>query len=109
MLKSEPNHGFLGRVTLKFEVQPWKVMGHLLCHLKFCASFRTLLLIQAGVTVRENQIGAIFFYLCELYPWLPTLTFCMYITFVNGDNSDRRTDGQKCSKSYFVADKNEYM
>ena len=47
----------LSRVTLKFDVWPWKNnMAPLLCYFKLYASFRSHRWIQAGVTVRKRPI-----------------------------------------------------
>ena len=60
----------------------------LLCHVKLCASFHSYWWIQTGVTVRKcPNWGNICFDLCDLDLWPLTLTFCMDITFVNGNNS----------------------
>ena len=52
---------FFSRVTLQFDVWPWKTTGHLfpgplLCYFKLCASFRSHWWIQTGVTVRTRPI-----------------------------------------------------
>ena len=73
----------------------------LLSNIKLCASFHHYMWIQTGVAVRKPLNGVM---------TSVTLTFCMDITFVNGNNSwksyddtmmgtwwkrcDRRTDGQ---------------
>ena len=98
----------------------------LLCHSKLCVSFCSHLWIQTGVTIwKRPKWGKICFDLCELDLWPLTMTFCMDITFVNGNNSwkfhddpmtgtlwkrchrrtDRQTDGQKCSYSCLVTAK----
>ena len=57
----------------------------LLCYFKLCASFHSQLWIQTGVTVRKRLSYG--FDLCDLELWPPTLTFCMDITSINGNNS----------------------
>ena len=107
-LKSGQNRRFFApcdlqiwRMTLKSNRAP------LLCYFKLCASFHSHWWIQTGVTVRKPpNWGKTCFDLCDLDLWPLTLTFCMDITFVNGNNfweyrtggrTDRRTEGQKCS------------
>ena len=56
-----PNLGqhwrFNSRVTLKFEIWPWKAIGHFfLCYFKLFASFRSHWWIQTWVTVRKRLI-----------------------------------------------------
>ena len=84
-----------------------------------CALFQSHLWIQTGVTVRKrSNWGKIYFDLCDFDLRPLTLTFCMGITFVNGNNSskfhgdtmtgtlwkmydrrtDRWTDGKRCSR-----------
>ena len=64
-----------------------------LCYLKLCASFRSHLWIQTGVTVRKRpKWGKICFDLCDIDLWPLTLNFCMDITFVNGNNSWKSHD-----------------
>ena len=61
---------------------------HLLCYFQLWASFHSHMWIQTGITVRKlPNWGKICFYLCDLDRWLLTFTFCMDITFGNGDNS----------------------
>ena len=59
----------------------------LLSRFKLCASFRSHLCIQTGVTVRKhpNWDKICFYFVTVLWPL--TLTFCMDIIFVNGNNS----------------------
>ena len=105
---------FSDRMTVKFDGCPKNNREHLLCNSKLCASFRSHLWIQTGVTVRKHpDWGTICFDFCELDLWPLTLTFCMDIAFINGDKSwkfhddtmtgtlwkrsektDRHTDGQ---------------
>ena len=57
-------------------------------HFKLCASFNSRQWIQTRVTVRKRpNWGKICFDLCDLDLWPQTLTFCMNITFVNGNYS----------------------
>ena len=55
------------RVTLKLDRWPRKIIGHFSCHYKFCASFRSHLGIQTGVTVRKHSNR-----LCDLEIWWMT-------------------------------------
>ena len=87
----------------------------LLCYIKICTSIYSQWRIQTRVTARKRPNWCkICFDLCDLDLWLLTLTFCMDITSVNGNNSckcrvdtmtgtlwkrcdrrtDRRTDGR---------------
>ena len=103
MLNSGHNWWFLFHMTLKNK------RALLLCYFKLCASFRSHWWIQ---TVRSYspETAKLGFDLCDLDLWPLTLTFCMDITFVNGNNYwkfhddtmtgtlwKRWTDGQKCS------------
>ena len=56
---------FFSRVTLKFDVLPWKTIGHLFytplratlhCYFKLCASFHSHWWNHTGVTVRKCPI-----------------------------------------------------
>ena len=48
---------FKSRVTLQFDVWPWKIIrAPLLCYFKLCASFRSHWRIHTGVTVRKRPI-----------------------------------------------------
>ena len=65
----------------------------LLSYFKLCASFHNHWWIQTGVTVWQPQNwDKICFCLCDIDLWPLTLTFCMNITFVNGNNSLRCHD-----------------
>ena len=76
---------FLSLVTLKFDGWPWKTVGYLFyAHMKLCASFqRHIMWIQTGVTVWKwlNWV------LTSVTLTSVTLTFCMGITFVNGNHA----------------------
>ena len=78
---------FSARVTLKFNGWPRKNnRTPLVCHFKLCASFCSHLWIQTGLIVRKHpNWDKICFDVCDLGPL--TLTFCMDITFDNGNNS----------------------
>ena len=89
----------------------------LLYYFKLCASFHRHWWIQTGVTVRKRpNWDKICFDLCDLDLWPLTMTFCVDIILVNGNNSwnfhddpddrnvvkkvsqkDGQTDGLKCS------------
>ena len=79
----------LSRVTLKFDRWPWKIIGHLFyATWSFVHHFLTIDEFKLELQSRNAQIGQnLFFYLCDLDLWTWTLTFCMNITFVNGNNS----------------------
>ena len=47
---------FYSRVTLQFDVWPWKTIGHLFYATSSYTSFHSHRWIQAGVTVRKSQI-----------------------------------------------------
>ena len=68
---SGKNHRFLSRATLKFGRWPWKIIEHphLLCDFKLCASFRSHLWIQTGVTVRKRPIWVMIDDFCPVWPW----------------------------------------
>ena len=53
----------------------------LLSNIKLCASFHHHMWIPTGVTARKRLSGS-----WTLWPWSLTLTFCMDITSVNGNN-----------------------
>ena len=113
----EPCDLEIWRMTLKNNRAP------LLCYFKLCASFRSHWWIQTGVTVRKRPIWVKFDDFLSLWPWPLTLTFCMDITFVIGNNSwkfhgdtmmgtlskrcHRQTDGNSHSWSCLVAAKNK--
>ena len=62
-----------------------------LCYFKLHASCRSQRSIQSGVTVWKPPIRVkICFDFCDLDLW--PLTFCMDITFINGDNSCKLHD-----------------
>ena len=69
------------RMTLKNNRAP------LPCYFKLCASFRSHWWIQTGVTVRKRPIWVKFDDFLPLWPWPLTLTFCMDITLVIGNNT----------------------
>ena len=80
---------FLSRVTLQFDGWHRKnIRAHFLCHCKLCASFHSHVRNQTTVTVRKRpNWDRTCLELCDLTLWAMTLTFCMGITFVNGDIS----------------------
>ena len=55
----------------KFGRWPWKIIEHphLLCDFKLCASFRSHLWIQTGVTVRKRPIWVMIDDFCPVWPW----------------------------------------
>ena len=86
------NSGQNRRFFVPCELEIWRMTSKnnnrtpLLCHCKFRASFRNHVPIQTGVTVRKRpNWDKICFDLFDLWPL--TLTFCMDITFVNGNKS----------------------
>ena len=95
---------------------PWNLtddLEKLLCHIKFCASLHHHKWIQNGVTVRKRRnwvltsvtvtfdLDLLHGHHCDRDLWSLTLTFCMGITIVNGNNDTimgtlwKRCDGQK--------------
>ena len=117
---------FLSCVTLKFDGDLVNNWAPLLCHTKLCASYHLHKWIQTSYSPETAKWA---FDLCTLALCPLTLTFCMDITFVNGNNSrkyyddtmtrtlwkrcdrqtDGRTDGLKCSYSCLVAAKKKYV
>ena len=85
---------FLSRVTLKFVDDLEKQYGTCSMLLQaFCASFRNYLWIQTGVTVwKRSNWGEICFDLCNFDLWTLTLTFCMGIASLNGNNTRKFQD-----------------
>ena len=78
----------LSRVTLKFDGWPWKTIGHPIYDTSSFVHHFSHWSIQTEVTVRKRpNWGKICFDLCDLDLWLLTLTVCMDITFINGNNS----------------------
>ena len=79
------NQRFWSRVTLKFDGWPWKTIGQLF--------YATSSFVHDFVAIRKFKLelraywGTICFDLCDLDLWPLTLTFCMDITFVYGNNS----------------------
>ena len=71
---------FFSRVTLKFDRWPWRTIGHLSkSNIKLYASFHHHMWIHTGA-----KLG---FDLWDLDLWPLTLSFCMDITSVIGNNS----------------------
>ena len=78
---------FFSPVTLKFDVWPWKTIGHGTSSKQH----------QALCIISSPYVNSYWSYgpettkwghdLCDLDLWPLTLTFCMDITFVNGNNS----------------------
>ena len=79
---------FLAPVTLKFNGWPWKTIGHLsYATSSFVHHFIAISEFKLEL-VRKRQIQVkICFDLCDLDLWPLTLTFCMDITSVHGNNS----------------------
>ena len=80
----EPCDPAIWQMTLKNNRAP------LLCYFKLFSSFRSHWWIKTGVTVLKRPIWVKFddfFYHCDLHLWPLTLTFCMDVTFVIGNNS----------------------
>ena len=86
-----PNLGQNRRFCVPCDLVIWRMaLKHnrapLLCYFKLCASFHNHRLIQTRVTY-SPKTAKLGFDLCDLNLWPLTLTFCMDITFVNGNNS----------------------
>ena len=90
-----PNSGQIRRFLVPCDLAIWWMplknnRAPLQCYFKLCSSFHSHWWIQTGVTVRKHPIWVKFddfFYLCDLDLWPLTLTFCMDVTFVIGNNS----------------------
>ena len=74
---------FLPRVTLKFDGRPWKIIGHLSCAASSVVH-HFIVICEFKLELQSRNLG---FGLCVLHPWSLTLTFCMDVTSVNGNNS----------------------
>ena len=82
---------FLSPVTLKFDRWPWKTIGSLF--------YATSSYVHHFIAICEFKLelwsgkianwGSICIDLCHLDLWPLTLTFCMDITFVNGNNCQK--------------------
>ena len=71
---------FVSHVTLKFDGWAWKTIGHLF--------YATSSFVHHFIAIRELQSeNGLGFDLCDLDLWPLTLTFCMDITSVIGNNS----------------------
>ena len=84
-----PNRRFLSYVTLKFDRWQWKTIVHLFYATSICVHhFVAICEIKLELWSRKSQNwDKICLDLCDLHLWPLTLTFCMDITFVNGNNS----------------------
>ena len=88
---SEPNHQFSTPAISQFDRWPRKTnMASLPCRLKLCASFPNHLWSYSPETPKLGH--SLCWPLFELDLWPLTLTFCMDITFVNGNNSRKYHD-----------------
>ena len=128
-----PNLGKIRRFLEPCDLEIWRMTlknnrAPLLCCFQLCALFHCHMWIQTGVRVRKAKWGVD---LCDLDLWPLTLTLCMNITFVHGNNSwkfhddtmmgtwckrcdgrtdrqtDRRTDELSQSYSCLVAAENK--
>ena len=85
-----PNSAQNQRFFVLYDFKIWQMTlknnrASLLCYFKLCASFCSPLWIQTGVMFRKSpNWGKICF---DLWPWPLTLTFCIDIMIVNGNNS----------------------
>ena len=94
-VRKRPICGQIRRFLEPCDLEIWRMTfknnrAPLLRYSKLCASFRSHWWIQTGVTVRKRPIWVKFddfFYLCDLELWPLTLTFCMDITSIIGNNS----------------------
>ena len=76
---------FLSHVTLKFDRWPWKTTGHLFyAALSFVHHFIIICEFKLELQPETAKLG---FDLRDLDLWLLTLTFCMDLTSVIGNNS----------------------
>ena len=81
--------GFSVCVALKFDGWMWKSIGHhLYTSTSFAYHFCSLLWIETGFSaLKRPNWGQICFHHCEHDIWLLTLTSCMNIASINGNNS----------------------
>ena len=74
--------------SLRIKIVGVSVRTPLLGYFKLCASFRSHLWIQIGVIIRKSPFwGKICFDVCDLDLWPLTLSCCICISFVQGNNS----------------------
>ena len=79
---------FLSCVTLKFDGWPWKTMRHLFCATSsFVLHFIAICEFKSELQSGNAKFGSKSVIFCHVWPWPLTLTFCMDITSVNGNNS----------------------
>ena len=79
------NHRFLSRVTLQFNIWPWKTIGRLIYTTSsFVYHYVTICKLKLELRSGNTQIGENLFW--ALWPSHLTLTFCMDIAFVDGNN-----------------------
>ena len=76
------NDDFFSCVTLKFDGWPWKTIGQ--GHQAFWNILSSYMNLKSNYSPETALLG---FDFCDLDLWPLTLTFCMGITFVNGNNS----------------------
>ena len=90
LFKLDSNRWFFSLYDLEINWMTFKNnRAPLLGYVKLCALFQHHQWIQTGVTVQKCPIRVKicdFFVLFDLDLWPLTVTFCMDITFVNGDN-----------------------
>ena len=88
---SEPNHQLSTPATSQFDRWPRKTnMASLPCRFKFCASFPNHLLSYSPETPKLGHNLCWPLFGPDLWPL--NMTFCMDITFVNGNNSRKYHD-----------------
>ena len=85
----KPNLGQIQRFLEPCDLEIWRMTSKynrapLLSNIKLYASFHHHMGIQTGVTVRKRLSGVL---TCDLELWPLTLTFCMDVTSVIGNNS----------------------
>ena len=74
---------FMPPVTLKFDRWPWKTIGHLFYAGSSCVhDFIAICEFKLELQSRNGYVGC-----WPLWPWPLTLTFCMDIISVHGNNS----------------------
>ena len=79
---------FLSSMTLKFDRWPWKTIEHLFCATSsYVHHFVALCEFKLELCSGKAPIGAKFALTCDLDLWPLTLTFCIDIMIVNGNNS----------------------
>ena len=81
---------FFSRVTLKFDIWPWKTIGHLFYATSSCVH-HFIIICEFKLELQSGNIK-LGFGLCDIDLWPLNLHFCMDLTLVIGNNSWKRHD-----------------